>query len=110
MVSIKGLNKAKVLATLHNNSTPIGMGKILFVERDLRIKDASERLSDSRMIYNFNGRVIGANFSYDTLDPDTYDMYNGKNAMKCNIARLRRMGSVIFSNSSKRRCAVHNRY
>ena len=90
MVDIKGLDKAKVLVALWDNSYESGLsfnpsGKPLTVREARRIIKGR--------YYNFDyckGRVIKCNISGDEFDPWRYDRENGAGAARRAIDELRK--------------------
>ena len=77
MVNIEGLSKAKVLATLYNNSIPLGLSNIMTE------KEAKELLNNQTYFYYLKGRVIKVDFSDEAtyfgkeINERFYDRYNG---------------------------------
>jgi hypothetical protein len=81
MINISGLNKAKVLATLWNNSKMQGMS-FLGNNRSNHMteQDAIHFLAETKSFDYLNGRVMKIDLSGDELDPRLYDRDNGEGA------------------------------
>lgn len=88
MVSIKGLNKADVLATLYNNSRPLGMGFIHYTPEPMMKSEAQKLLDDypqcgdNQIYFDYlKGRVMKVDLTSDTeFDECLYDRDNGEGA------------------------------
>jgi hypothetical protein len=81
MVSIKGIDKAKVLAALYNNSQPIGMGFIHFNPSRMTTQEARELLETTTYFDYLKGRVMKVDLSNDDeFDERLYDRDNGSGA------------------------------
>jgi hypothetical protein len=82
-VSIKGLNKAEVLAVLHNASRPLGMGFLQYNPKPITQEEAQKMLDSGRKYFDYvNGRVMKISLgSDDTIDPPLYDRENGDGAV-----------------------------
>lgn len=96
-VSIKGLDKAAVLAALYNNSQPVGMGWLQAVPGGMTVEDARKEMDagdDRRRMFpdtppNFidatprlyfdylRGRPLKVDLSGDEFSPWGYDRDNG---------------------------------
>lgn len=86
MISLKGLDKAEVLAALVNNGTPRGMGVL---QAGRCSKQAAEViLSRSSYIDYAMGVPIKADFGGETLDPWGYDRDHGSGAARRALSGL----------------------
>jgi len=92
MIDISKISKAKILATLYNNSKPQGMGILHFTPEDMTEVEAQTLLDslpdDQRFFDYLKGRVMKIDLSGDTLDPWGYDRDNGKGAVAHALADL----------------------
>lgn len=101
-ISIKGLDKAAVLAALYNNSRPLGMGILHFNPAPMTVEEArrhlvagddhvkmfpelmnSPKFHTNKTTLDFdylNGRVMKVSLSGDEFDPWGYDRDNGQGA------------------------------
>jgi hypothetical protein len=89
MVNIKGIDKAKVLAALFNNSKVQGMGFLQASRGPQVMNEATARVAMGNGDDNGNfglyfdylfGRVLKVNISGDEFDPWGYDRDLGKGA------------------------------
>jgi len=90
MISIKDLDKAAVLAALHNNTQPLGRG-ILHAQGPMTVEQARSIL-DGRSDLYFDyvaGRPIKVDLSGDSFDPRLYDRDAGPGAAQQAIDSLR---------------------
>ena len=78
MVSIKGLDKAKVLAALHNASHAQGMGHMHDIGRDITVEECAKDLADGQPLYvdYFHGRVIKCDLKGDEFSGGAFDRDN----------------------------------
>lgn len=91
MVNIKGLNKAEVLAALHNNSKPLGLGFLHFDEKDMTVAEAEELLKQTTYFDYLKGRAMKVDLSSDDgFDEWLYDRDNGNGSAQRVIEKLRR--------------------
>ncbi len=97
-VSIKGLDRAEVLAALYNASRTQGAGVLQYVDRPLPLEEARAVLAraDSGKAVGFgsidylHGRVISVDLTEgDSFDPRLYDRDNGQGAAARAIDQLR---------------------
>ena len=96
-ISLKGLDKAAVLAALYNASKPQGLGFLHFDPAQMTVPEAAELLDEKQarlkeinsMGGNWNeiyfdylkGRVMKADLTSDTeFSPGGYDLDNGAGA------------------------------
>jgi hypothetical protein len=91
MVSIKGLDKAAVLAALYNASRPQGMGFLQYNPEDMTVDVARRILNDHYVDFDYlAGRMMKINLrSDDEFDERLYDRDLGKGAAERAIAPLR---------------------
>ena len=94
MISIKGLDKAKVLAALYNHSRPPGMEMLHFTPEDMTQELAAACLENTRgrEYGNFDylqGRVMKVRLSGDEFDPSLYDRNLGEGAAALAIESVR---------------------
>jgi len=83
MISIKGVDKAAVLAALYNNSKPLGMGMLHFDPAMMTTDEARkeiEKMSYGLYFDYLKGRVMKVDLSGDELNPALYDRDNGDGA------------------------------
>lgn len=90
-ISLTGLDKGAVLATLYNNSKPQGMG-FLHYDAALMTPEEGNTLLKSQTYFDYlSGRVMKVDLSKDTLDPFLYDRDNGSGAAERAIDRIRKV-------------------
>jgi len=75
MIDIKGIDKAKLLAALVNQGSPLGMG--ILSAGHLTEQRAAQMLAECNYIDYAMGVPIKADFSGDTFDPWGYDRDHG---------------------------------
>jgi len=100
-VSIKGLDKAEVLAALVNYAQPLGMGFLQDDGKPMTKEEAQARIDgdvthDSLRVGNrhlyfdyVKGRPIKSDLSGDEINPALYDRDQGQGACAEAIKRLR---------------------
>jgi hypothetical protein len=95
MVDIKGLDKAQVLAALHNGTICLGMGMLHDIGTcsiEQAQKDIEERklscLNFLRFDY-YHGRPLKCDLNGDEFNPSLYDRDAGKGVAERIIASLR---------------------
>lgn len=92
-VSIAGLDKARVLATLFNASHPQGMGFLNPASSmPLTASAAAEIIAEDRghLYFDYlNGRVLKVDLTGDHIDARLYDRDNGDGALAAAIDQLR---------------------
>lgn len=76
-ISIKGLNKATVLAALYNASSPQRMGFMAYDPAPMEVEEAQDILSGQTYFDYLKGRVMKIDLSGDDLSPWDYDRDNG---------------------------------
>lgn len=80
IISLKGLDKAAVLAALYNASKPQGLGFLHYNPEPMTIEVARKILSVETNFDYLCGRVIKVDLSGDTLDTWGFDRDNGESA------------------------------
>lgn len=107
MVNIAGLDKAAVLAALHNGTRALGMGVLHDIGRDLTVEEArfciEERGDDVKAMFGdvagrsndgiyfdyLLGRPLKVDIGGDEFDPSLYDRDAGEGAAERAIAAIR---------------------
>lgn len=99
MIDIKGLDKAELLAALHQRSKAQGMGllhdtgPLTVAEARTQIENHLKNINDwepSRLYFDYvRGRVMKVDLSGDELDPRLYNRDVGEQAAEEVVARLR---------------------
>lgn len=92
MISIKGLDKAKVLAALYNNAKPQGMGFLHYTPKPMDEEEAQEVLNSGQTYFDYVlGRVMKVDLQSDEeFDPRLYNRDNGAGSAERAIATLRK--------------------
>jgi hypothetical protein len=88
MLSIKGIEKHKVLMALYNNSKPLGMGMMHYTPEDMTESEAKEILTKRFSFDYLKGRVMKVDLSEDEFDPWLYDRDNGEGAAEKALSGL----------------------
>jgi hypothetical protein len=91
-VSIKGLDKAAVLAALHNGTRSLGVGSLRDLGRDMTVAEARGMIESRGGGLYFDyvaGRAIKVDLSGDEFDPGLYDRDAGDGQAELVIAPLR---------------------
>lgn len=80
MIDIKGLDKALVLKTLHDNSKAQGMS--FFHLKELSLDECKQIVNERSELYfdYLHGKVMKVDISGDSFDPWGYDRDNGGGA------------------------------
>ena len=90
MISIKGLDKAVVLAALYNGSKQQGMGMLQTRGRtEMTVEEAREELKRDSYFDYLHGRVMKISMKSDELNTSLYDRDNGPEAAEKIITQLR---------------------
>lgn len=77
-MNIKGMNKAKILASLYNKSKPLGMGFLHYTPAEMTEDEAKKYLDSGQTYFDYlNGRVMKIDLSGDELRTGLYDRDNG---------------------------------
>ena len=96
-ISIKGLNKAAVLAALYNRAQAQGMGFLHYTSEEMTEAEAQKIWDETLQRYKgadpyfdyLKGRVMKVNISGETFNPFLYDRDNGECAAEKVITKLR---------------------
>jgi hypothetical protein len=88
-ISIKGMNKARVLAALYNASTPLGMGFLRAKAEPMTEAQAAELLKTGSYFDYLHGRAMKVDLSGDELDERLYDRDLGQGAAADAIAQVK---------------------
>lgn len=88
-ISIKGLDKAVVLASLYNRSKPLGLGYLQATPGDMPLEEARSLLEKRTYFDYLNGRIMKIDLKDDELDPWLYDRDLGPGAAQSVIDALR---------------------
>lgn len=102
MVSIKGLDKAAVLAALYNGSAPVGLGFLQSRPGPMTVEEARAfipagddrsrmfpELQKEHLYFDYLlGRPLKVDLSGDEFDPRLYDRDNGQGRAERIVAEL----------------------
>ena len=89
MVSIKGLDKAAVLAALYNNSKPQGMGFLHYDPETMSVEEARALLQQTTYFDYLKGRVMKIELKNDEeFNEWGYDRDNGSGAAQAVVNTL----------------------
>lgn len=83
MVNITGLDKAKVLKALHDNSKAQGMSYLHL--RELSLEECEKIVTTDLSFDYLAGKVLKVDISGDSFDPWGYDRDNGECAAQLAI-------------------------
>lgn len=73
-MNIKGMNKAKILAALYNNSKLQGMGFLQATPGEMSEEKAQQLLDNGQTYFDYlQGRVMKIDLSSDELSTDLYN-------------------------------------
>jgi hypothetical protein len=89
MISIKGLDKAEVLAGLYNNARAQGMGFLHYTPEDMTTKEAKKLLKECDSFDYVQGRVMKIRLNGDEFDEYLYDRDNGSGAAARVVNKIR---------------------
>lgn len=89
MIDIKGINKAKLLASLYNEAKVQGMGFLHADNNDMSEAEAKEILQSGTSFDYLKGRVMKIDVGNDTMQIDLYDRDNGAGVAEKIVNRLR---------------------
>lgn len=90
MINIGGLDKARVLKALYDNSHQNGFSYLQNQTGGIvTVDDCRERLAQDSYVDYFNGRVIKVDFSGDTINERLYDRDCGQGAAARAIDSIR---------------------
>jgi hypothetical protein len=88
-IDISNLNKAQVLASLYNNSQPLGLGFLQATSGDMTTDEAQAHIDKGDLYFDYlNGRVMKVDLEGDSLETWLYDRDNGEGAASRAIASL----------------------
>ena len=88
MISLKGLDKAEVLAALYNASKPQGRGFLKYAPEPITREEAAVLLEDRTSFDYLQGQVIKVDLSGDGFDPWGYDRDNGQGMAQAAIKQI----------------------
>ena len=92
MISIKGIDKAALLAALYNAAKPLGWGILPYDSKPMTPAEARELLDGGQEYFDYvKGRVMKVALGSDELCPTAYNRDNGEGAAESVIAELREM-------------------
>ena len=81
IISIKGIDKAEVLAKLYNASKPQGLGFMHYDPEEMRAEEAQAILNENPGYIGYlRGRVMKVDLSGDEFITHLYNRDNGHNA------------------------------
>ena len=92
VINIKGLDKAKVLAALYNNSRVQGFWEFQPGDHKTKIMsyaEAQQHLASNTYFDYLEGRVMKVDLSGDELNTWGFDRDNGEHAARNAIAEIR---------------------
>jgi hypothetical protein len=91
-MTIKGLNKAEVLAALYNNAKVQGMGILWAEAKDMTTEEAQRTLDETPDKYfdYLKGRVMKIRIDGDDINTTMYNRDNGHGAAERVISKLKR--------------------
>lgn len=90
MINIKGLNKAKVLKALYDNSHEQGLGFLQAVPKGFVTVEHCEELLKEQTYFDYMyGRVLKVDLSDDEFDEWLYDRDCGRGAAERAINSIR---------------------
>jgi len=88
-MNISGINKARILATLYNNSKSQGLGILHFDAHPMTEEEAQALLDSGQTYFDYlKGRVMKIDLSGDELDTRLYNRDIGENAAETALANL----------------------
>ena len=94
-ISIRGMDKATVLAALFNASKPQGLGFMHYAKEPMTVEKARELIDKGHTKFDYlQGRVMKLDISGDDFDPWGYDHDNGQGAAQTAIDTLKASGDV----------------
>lgn len=77
-MNIKGIDKAKILMVLYNNSHPLGMGFLQYNPEPMTYKEAKQIIKKTKKFDYLYGRVMKIDLSGDELRTYLYNRDNGE--------------------------------
>ena len=82
-ISLIGLDKARVFASLYNRARPQGLGFLHFTPEYMTPERARLEFGECNEYYDYvHGRVMKVDLSGDSFDPRLYDRDNGDGAAR----------------------------
>lgn len=103
-ISVKGIDKAAILAALYNASRPQGLGFLHYKANPMTVDEARELLKHGTDFDYLQGRVMKIDVGGDDLYTGGYDMDNGEGAAARVIEELTKTNNV---NPASVRAAHH---
>lgn len=89
-VSIKGLDKVKLLAALYNHAKPQGMGYLHYNPVPMTVTEAEEIFATGQRYFDYlKGRVMKVDLSGEDLSVGLYDRDNGSGSAERVVSTLR---------------------
>lgn len=88
LISIRGLDKAAVLAALYNASKPQGAGFMKYNPQPMTRDEAAALLERTPYFDYLHGRVMKVDLSGDEFDPWGYDRDDGQGAAEKAVAAV----------------------
>lgn len=99
-ISLEGLNKAAVFASLFNRAKAQGLGFLHYNPELMTEDQAQERFGECDGYYDYvDGRVMKVDLSGDELETGPYNRDNGIDAAETVIKELRDSGDVSSAKS-----------
>lgn len=87
-ISLIGKDKAKVLASLYNNSKPLGLGIRQYDPKPMTVEEASELLKEQTYFDYLKGRIMKVDLSGDSLETYLYNRDNGEGSAEAILASI----------------------
>lgn len=100
-IDITGIEKATLVASLYNNSKPLGLGFFAAKNNaEMKAADAQKYLDNGQTYFDYlQGRVMKIDVSEDEMDPWGYDRDNGQGAASKVVEAIRKSQSMEFKQS-----------
>jgi hypothetical protein len=89
-ITIKGLNRADVLAALYDRARPLGLGYLHYTPEPMSRQEAETLLKQTTRFDYLKGRVMKVNLSGDDFNSRLYDRDNGDGAAAEAITSIKR--------------------
>lgn len=91
MISLKGLDKAEVLAALYNCASSLGLASLSRISKPMTAEMAQKILDGGVTYFDYlQGRVMKIDLSGNELDPWLFDRDNGVGAAERAISTVRK--------------------
>lgn len=87
-ISLIGKDKAKVLASLYNNSKPLGLGIRQYDPKPMTEEEANELLKEQTYFDYLKGRIMKVDLSGDSLETYLYNRDNGEGSAEAILASI----------------------